>query len=354
MDKTSDHNQNYIPKGVSVVIPNYNGKKLFERTIHPLYQSLKRLPCAYEVIVSDDCSTDDSLSYLESMFPEIKIVRHETNTGFSKTINRGIDAARLELVLLLNSDIILTENYFDDLLKYFADNDTFGVMGRIIGWDDEIIQDSARFPMFEGFKIKTSENYLLDQQVEQPPLYTMYLSGANALVDRAKLKKLGGFDELFSPFYIEDVDLSLRAWRMGWKCYYENKAVCRHRTSSSIKAKSTKKFINRIYNRNKLYLHRIHLSDFRFLGYLSLILVEGVFKALIFNPTLLQSVYDYFQRRSTCEDSRHRFERLATNDGRYADRGLVTVFRDIKSPLSGQAIIRFKSGKFSNGQRSSL
>ena len=89
----------------------------------------------------------------------------------------------------------------------------------------------------------------------------MYLSGANALVRREKLLLLNGFDEIFSPFYVEDYELSLRAWRLGWKCYYEHFAVCRHRISATILTANKKQFVRTIYNRNKMYLHAIHFAQ---------------------------------------------------------------------------------------------
>ena len=49
--------------------------------------------------------------------------------------------------------------------------------------------------------------------------------------DKNKLIELGGFNELYAPFYVEDYDLSLRAWRLGYKCYYEHFALCRHQVS---------------------------------------------------------------------------------------------------------------------------
>jgi GT2 family glycosyltransferase len=116
----------------------------------------------------------------------------------------------------------------------------------------------------QGFKIKTSCNYLPQSVNDDSWLPSFYLSGANALVSREKLLALQGFDDLYSPYYVEDVDLSLRAWKMGWKCYYEHLAVCRHQTSASIKSKDSMKAIRMAYYRNKLYLHYIHFTGFVF------------------------------------------------------------------------------------------
>lgn len=332
----------YKPAGLSVVIPNYNGKNLFARTMEPLFSVLKELTIPYEVIVVDDCSTDDSVSFLEERFPQIKILKNETNAGFSVTINKGIFACKYELVFLLNSDIIVTPGYFNNQFKYFGDRDTFGVMGRIIGWDDYIIQDTARFPEHHGTKIKTSCNYLLDE-MNGEPLYTLYLSGANALVSREKLIELGGFDEIYSPFYIEDCDLSFRAWRLGWKCYYDHQSVCRHRTSSSIKNKSRKHYIETIYNRNKLFLHAIHLNRPLFALYFLQTAAEAVLKMLLFRFTLIKSFGLFIAKRGDCLRSRNRFKKLQEKHN--AAYTLSDVSEKIRNSVHLRKVVKFRSGQ---------
>ena len=89
-------------------------------------------------------------------------------------------------------------------------------------------------------------------------LPSFFLSGANALMDREKLMQLQGFDEIYAPYYYEDADLGIRAWRAGWCCYVEPKAVCMHATSSTIsKAKPEK--VKIIAERNRIILNYLHL-----------------------------------------------------------------------------------------------
>jgi len=246
--------------GISVVIPSYNGRNLLGEVLDALYKALLATKIPFEVIICDDKSTDDSVAFIRQHYPQVKLILNEKNSGFSPTINRGIRQAQYELVFLLNSDVKIFENYFESQFKYFENEDTFGVMGRILNWNDDGIQDGAKFPTFHGVKIKTTGNYIAENPNPNDWLYSMYLSGANALVDRNKLITLGGFDELYAPFYVEDYDLSLRAWRAGWKCYYEHFSICRHQVSVTIKSKNSKNFIKTIYYRNKMYLHFIHLN----------------------------------------------------------------------------------------------
>jgi GT2 family glycosyltransferase len=267
-------------KGISVVIPNYNGENLMPIIIPPLLIALKNSAVLYEVFVVDDCSTDGSVAFLQTNYAVIKVIKNKQNSGFAITANNGFAAAQYDYIFLLNSDVILTENYFESLLKYFELQDTFGVMGRIIGWDDDIIQDGAKYPYFHGAKIKTTGNYIAETPNENDRLYSMYLSGANALYCREKLSLIGGFNELFSPFYVEDYELSTRAWRLGFKCYYDHFAVCRHKTSTSIKNKSSKNYINTIYYRNKLFLHYIHLNGSSLLKWKLQLPLEAIFSLI--------------------------------------------------------------------------
>lgn len=326
-------------KSVSVVIPNYNGRHLFEHTLPPLLEALRLADLDYEVIVVDDCSTDNSVDFLRQNFPEVRIIRNEINRGFSPTINRGIRAATRDLVHLLNSDVKLLPDYYTHLLPYFQQSDTFGVMGRIVNWDDDGIQDGAKLPTFQGAKIKTFKNYLPLETPFPKGILTMYLSGAEALVNRQKLITLGGFDELFAPYYIEDYELSLRAWRMGWKCYYEHQSVCRHRTSSSIRSKSRKRQIQTIYYRNKIFLHAIHLPKSQMIIYFPQLVLECLARLLSFRFHYLQSIFLYLKDRRRCITSRARFEAiLAEAPGQ---QSLDQVASGIRQSLNRMMIWRF-------------
>lgn len=298
-------------KGISVVIPNFNGKYLLEQILPPLYEALKNTSLDHEVIISDDHSTDDSVNFLKENYPGQALLESTENKGFSPTINKGIFLCRFDYILLLNSDVKLEPAYFKTLLPYFDLPDTFGVMGRIVDWDGDNIQDGGKYPYFHGTKIKTSGNYIPLIPDYSQRLYTMYLSGANAMVCRKKLWELGGFDELYAPFYVEDYDLSLRAWRMGYKCYYDHFAVCRHKVSVSIRSQQKENQINKIYYRNKMYLHAIHLSGIkRYLWYVQSLL-EVVMQIFLFHFYYAKALALFYGSHKLMLNSRDRFLTLS-------------------------------------------
>jgi GT2 family glycosyltransferase len=302
--------------GISVVIPNYNGRYLLEQILPSVTEALQNTKLPYEIIISDDKSTDDSISFLQSSWADVRITGNEKNLGFAPTINRGIVLAQHSHVLLLNSDVKLTSFYFQGLLRYFQKEDTFGVMSRIIGWGNDTIQDGGKYPFFHGLKIKTSGNYIPLHPGPDQWLYSMYLSGANAFVDKEKILLLGAFNELFAPFYVEDYELSVRAWRFGWKCYYDHDSICRHKESVTIKGKVNKEEVNLIYYRNKMYLHALHLPAASLWLWHGQLFFECLFNLVVLRFYFVRSVADYLRHWPEVFAKRKSFAKLAAQSGR--------------------------------------
>ena len=328
-----------ITHGISVIIPNFNGRLLLPQIIPPLLIALKNAKTAYEIIVVDDCSTDDSVKYLRLYHNEIIVLQNDINKGFAPTMNNGIFISKYKYLLFLNSDVKLTPHYLAPLVRYFDDPDTFGVMGRIIGWDDDNIQDGGKYPYFHGAKIKTTGNYVPVHPSPGEKFYSMYLSGANALVSREKVIQLHGFDEIFAPYYVEDYELSLRAWRLGWKCYYDHFVTCRHKTSVTIKSSATKRGVAAIYDRNKMFLHAIHLSGHnKVLWYFQLVF-ETFIRIVTLRGYYLKALWMFSKSGKRLSLSRKAFEALSFKHG--IKRTIKQVITEITRSLAGKEIRRF-------------
>jgi len=289
---------------ISVVIPNYNGQELLENNLPSVYSALQYSGISdFEIIIPDDASIDNSVHFIKSNYPEIILVENKTNKGFAGNTNTGIKQAQKDLVLILNSDVKLTDQYFSQLLKYFYTPDTFGVTGRIVGLSSDTIQDGAKYPKYFFSNIAATTNYICKTQSS---LYSLFLTGANALIDRKKIIELGGFNELFNPYYGEDLDLGLRAWRLGYKCYYEHSAICRHPNSATIKKEPPEK-IKIISSRNKMYLHFIHLDSFEQIFYLLRLLIKIILKAVLFDLKYLKSFWIFLNSIRECQSYKKRF-----------------------------------------------
>ncbi|MER3499355.1 MAG: glycosyltransferase family 2 protein [Chitinophagaceae bacterium] len=325
-------------QGISVVIPNYNGMELLPQTLPTVFKALQKQPLPFEVIVCDDASTDESVLYVKQHYPEIKLIVEEENAGFAATANDGIRQAAFDWVLLLNSDVKLTPDYFKALLPYMHKPDCFAVMGRIVGWQDEEIQDGAKYPNRQGVKIKTSGNYLLEDMSQTSSLLTMYVSGANMFLQKKIFDDIGQLNEIFSPFYVEDYELSLRAWRLGYKCYYEYNAVCHHKTSHTIKKQKEKTFVNRIYNRNKMFLHAIHLQKWSLYLWQLQLLFECLGRAIIGQFYFLKAYEEYLRNSWEIKRSRNQLKKAAAGKKL---KTVAEVMQQIKNFISNKPIIRF-------------
>jgi GT2 family glycosyltransferase len=327
-------------KSLSVIIPNYNGRQLLEAYLPFTFTALNNTGVSYEVIIIDDCSKDESISFVRENYPQVKLLINEVNGGFSYSCNKGIQAANNELIFLLNSDVKLTPDYFVPLWKYFDSPDTFGVTGRIIDMEGDRIQDAARVPGFNGYKIKTGYFYYTDDTSDRS--FTFYLSGANALIDTAKLKQMGGFDEIFSPFYGEDLDLGIRAWRAGWVCYYEHQAVCRHQGSASTNNYKTPKWVKSIYYRNRFYVHAIHLTGLaKALWLMQITLIDLLPKLLIGQWWMWKSYTGFLKNSAAIANSRAKLKKLMQANN--SDLSLQSVFATIRKSVKGKNLTRLKA-----------
>ncbi len=328
-----------VKKSISIVIPNYNGRNLLEEYLPYTFAAVESAGVAYEVIVVDDASTDASVEYLKQSYPQIKLLQNAQNSGFSYTCNQGIAVAQNDWILLLNSDVKLTSGYFEQQFKYFEVDDTFGVMGRIIDMEGDRIQDAARLPKFNGLKLKTAFFYYTENPGDH--LYTFYLSGANALIDAAKLKQIGGFYELFSPFYCEDMELSLRAWKMGWKCYYEHQSVCRHQVSASTKNYKTARWVKSIYYRNRFYMHALHLDGPALLGwYIQITLIDLLPKLLAGQFWIWQSYIELFKNSGLIKEYRRRLQTLLAENNSHLT--IFNVVDKIRASVKDKNLIKIK------------
>lgn len=276
---------------ISIIIPNYNGSEIIVNTILCAIQALETSQVTdYEIIVSDDASIDDSINVIKANFNDVIIIESDLNTGFAGNTNRGIFKAQKELVFLLNSDVQLTEGYFKPLVPMFTNEKIFGVMGAIKDAETLENQDGAKYPKLFLYNIESNKNVMSEKEI----LPTFFLSGANALIRSDYLKKIGGFCELFNPYYSEDVELGIRAWRMGWELYFHPEAICFHETSSTIsKIKSEK--VQRIAKRNKYILHSLHLPRLLMFIYFLNIMLNSIFKLITGKKVHLLAFISYLK-----------------------------------------------------------
>lgn len=223
----------------SLVIPNYNGSKLLENNLPKVIKTAKNS----EIIVVDDASTDNSIEIVEEKFPQVKLVKHKENLRFARACNSGVTAARGEIIVLLNTDLYPEENFLERLGPHFKDEKVFAV-GCL-----EIV-DSQKRGKSTG---KFNKGLLVHSQASNmKPGPTLWAFGGSAAFRKDMWIKLGGMDPLYHPAYWEDIDLSYRAWKRGWKVLFEPSSRVHHQPESTNLSVFGEDRIKRIASKNQI------------------------------------------------------------------------------------------------------
>jgi GT2 family glycosyltransferase len=215
----------------SIVIPSYNGIALTEACLNALAETLpSHLPV--EIIVVDDCSTDDTESRLVRWLdrePRLKVLRNPRNCGFLVTCNNGAAAASGQFVILLNNDTLPLYGWLEPLLRTFRDHPDAGAVGGKLVYPDGRLQEAGGVVFADGSAANFGKgDYELDA-----PLYNYlrevdYVSGALLATPRALFSQLGGLDTRYRPIYYEDTDYCFRLRKKGYKVLYQPESVVIH------------------------------------------------------------------------------------------------------------------------------
>lgn len=210
---------------VSVVIPNWNGKRFLAGCLDSLsMQSYRDL----EVIVVDNGSSDGSVELLTQQYPQVKIARFETNTGFSVAVNRGIRESAGEFIALINNDTVVDSDWLKYMVLAMREHSDIGSCGcKMLAYDDHSLLDGAGDGYRRGGLPGRIGHREKDTGQFDKPRYILGACGGAALYRREMFDEIGLFDEDYFA-YLEDVDMGLRAQSAGYKCFYEPKAIIYH------------------------------------------------------------------------------------------------------------------------------
>ena len=232
---------------LSIIIVNYNVRFFLEQAIRSALKASNNLES--EIIVVDNASTDGSKEMVESSFSNIQYIYLDDNLGFSKANNVGIKASKGEFVLLLNPDTVVAENAFENSVRFMDENPEAGGLGvHMIDGSGAFLPESKRglpTPSAAFYKIfglsrlfpnsKKFGKYHLGYLDENQTHEVEILSGAYMMMRSSALEKAGLLDETFF-MYGEDIDLSYRLIKAGYKNYYFPESRIIH-----YKGESTKK-----------------------------------------------------------------------------------------------------------------
>lgn len=215
---------------LAAVIPNRDGADLLARTLPPLVAELR--DDKHDILVVDDASIDDSVTWLRRTFPQIRVLALPHVVGFGAACNLGFREARHSLVLLLNSDMYVTPGSLTTLAEHFADPLVFAAGPRFCPVESSPPPSPAR---------SAGAGYH----------YQLGAPAGGGLFRREAFLSLGGFDPLYAPFYWEDLDLGFAAWKQGWRIVFDARCRFLHLENKTIRRLYPASFVRRIRTRNR-------------------------------------------------------------------------------------------------------
>jgi len=212
---------------LSIIVVSYNTEDILKNALQRVYEQDTYED--FEVIVVDNASSDDSCEMVRREFPQVQLICHDSNDGFAAGNNIGIQYAKGDYILLLNSDAYVFDDTFKLTVDYMDNNPSVGIMGAQLVCEDGSPQPSARdFPNpWQKFRVMTGldarnpsyetffDYYKADGQVSPAARKVGWVPGTYFTIRRAVIDQIGLLDDLFF-MYFEEVDFCYRAKQAGW------------------------------------------------------------------------------------------------------------------------------------------
>lgn len=253
---------------ISIVIPNFNGRDLLLHNLPQIIKAVEDHKDGFvEIIVTDDASKDGSVGAIKHLLEDViprhknvsfKVLENPTgvNRGFSGNVNVGVKAATGDVIILLNSDVIPKKGFLHPLLAHFSEPQVFAV-----GCMDESVEEGKIVLRGRGIG-KWERGFLNHAAGNLDSPYTLWVSGGSGAFRKSIWDKLGGLNELYNPFYWEDIDLSYRAQKAGYTVLFEQRSVVRHEHSKGAIKTFYKPFrVRKIVYRNQFLFTWLNLTD---------------------------------------------------------------------------------------------
>ncbi|MEY4762714.1 MAG: hypothetical protein RLZZ200_2570 [Pseudomonadota bacterium] len=233
------------PPTVSVVIVSFNTREILRQCLQRLYEETGAV--TFETIVVDNASRDASADMVAQDFPQVRLIRSDTNLGFAAANNLAFREVTGEYVLLLNPDAMLERGSLQSSLLHMSESPKLGMGGGcLLGREGEKQPSARMFPsllneflVLSGLAAKFPDSRFFgrfDRTWDRgtQPVKVDWVPGAYAFIRRRALEEVGYFDERFFLYY-EEVDLCRRFRDAGWEIWYWPDVVVRHTGGESSK-----------------------------------------------------------------------------------------------------------------------
>lgn len=321
---------------LTIVIPTWNGLHLLKKYLPSVIRAAEAYHrssgAAYEILVVDDGSTDNTVIYFrENPVEAVRLISRPENKGFAITCNAGFREARYELVGLINNDVELHPEYFIFLAPHFSNPEIFAVTAKVYDPGSTIFNTGGRFASFRRgfwsvyFNYDTVPGKDAEVWTEGNRLLSFYAIGGFATYRKSELLKLGGFLEVLSPFHWEDVDLSYRGWKRGMKVGYEPRSLAWHQASSTINRHFESTMVDSHSFKNRLLFHWINIHSKPMLAcHLLSLSTMCILKAFTLDRYFFKALWNALRQLPEVRKLRKQ-EKLKS---RRSDREVISILND--------------------------
>jgi GT2 family glycosyltransferase len=250
---------------VSIVIPTWRGRSLLEAYLPSVIAAAdfyrKSRGADTEILIVEDAGGDDTLPWLQSQYSEkVVVLEHERNLGFCAACQTGFVHARFPIVLLLNNDVRLQMDCIAPMIHHFKHPDVFAVTGKMFSQKGDVLCNGGKIGRFRRGMWSSYRNYDACPATEAAFSFLSFAAiGAFSAYDRDKFLRLGGFDPLTAMY--EDIDISYRGWKRGWRIEYEPGSIAYHDANQTMKRRYKGRSRDRLSRRSRIVMHWILLHD---------------------------------------------------------------------------------------------
>ncbi len=244
----------------TIIVPVYKKIELFSDTF---LRNTKHVSGATVLVINDD---PQSVLPQDAKIEDASgatFIQNSENLGFAKTVNKAVSSVKTDLIMLLNSDVFLLDKSWQKAIKCFEKNPKLFAISFAQDDGSGKITGRNRLYFKNGLFHHSSLQFELNSELgtrNLELLSTAWAEGGSAIFRKSMWDKLGGFDENFSPFYWEDVDLSYRARKSGWEVLFSPSIKVLHKHESTIGSFYDKAKVNEIAYRHQLYFTKKHTN----------------------------------------------------------------------------------------------